>query len=299
MSPRLLQLEAPSLHALKERVLAEHGPNARVIAAEKVTVGGIRGFFARHHYEATVEVDDVVDGERAAGGHVMFDLPSRVGLAALLETADGEEAAFHGATAVPTLSTQAPDFAALMDNLVFNTAPGPGAHTKSPTAAPVVPAVAGAAGDLVVIVGMADAALAAARSMASMVGSSDVRLAGSLTAPGSDSVVDRRTATAARAKGVRGEQAVYVAFGITAGVGISRAAVTSLTRIDADQLWLAVDAGRKLDDTARWVTAIAAATPVHALAVTGVGATATPATVNELGISIGWVDGAPAASTRL
>lgn len=280
-------------------MLAEHGPNARVIAAEKVTVGGIRGFFARHHYEATVEVDDDGHDGRASGGHVLFDLPSRVGLAALLESADGEEAAFHAATAAPTLSTQAPDFAALMDNLVFNTAPGPEARTKTPTAPPVVPALAGAAGDLVVVVGMADAALAVARSMASLAGSSDVRLAGALSAPGSESVADRRTATAARAEGVRGEQCVYVAFGIVAGVGISRAAVTTLTRIDADQLWLAVDAGRKLDDTARWVTAIAAATPVHALAVSGAGATATPATVNELGVPVGWVDGAPAVSTRL
>ncbi|KQV07963.1 hypothetical protein ASC63_12415 [Leifsonia sp. Root112D2] len=295
----MLQLEAPSLHALRERVLAEHGPNARVIAAEKVTVGGIRGFFARHHYEATVEVDGESEGERASGGHVMFDLPSRVGLAALLESADGEEAALHAASTTPTLSTQAPDFAALMDNLVFNTASGPDAHAAFPAPPPVVPTLAAAAGDLVVIVGVAEAALAVARSMATLAGSSDVRLAGALAASTNDTVVDRRTATAARAEGVRGEQCVYVAFGITPGVGISRSAVTTLTRIDADQLWLAVDAGRKLDDTARWVTAIAAATPVHALAVSGVSATATPATVNELGIPVGWVDGAPAAATRL
>ncbi len=58
MSPRLLQLDGPSLEALKAKVLAEHGTRARVISIETVTTGGIGGFFGHRHYEITVEVQD-------------------------------------------------------------------------------------------------------------------------------------------------------------------------------------------------------------------------------------------------
>ena len=84
MEPRRFQLEGPSLDALKAQVLAEHGPRARIIAAEKVTVGGIGGFLARHHYEVTVELPP--RGRRAAP--VDADLPSRAGIGALLARAE-------------------------------------------------------------------------------------------------------------------------------------------------------------------------------------------------------------------
>lgn len=318
---------------------AEHGGRARVLATERVTVGGIRGFFARQHYEATIEVDDEEwtgvpllpaenDAEPSApavppvpaapgrGAHALIDLPARVGLAALLDDADGAEAALQredaprgpGAshppvphppvppTAVPPtpVSTQAPDFAAIMDDLTFTTAPAGQAPVPAP---PVVPAVARGAGDLVVVAGLGEAALRVARSMADAVGAGDVVLAGTL-ATGSG-VADRRTALAVRAQGVERGEPVVVAFGVTAGIGIARSAITTLTRIDPDQLWLAVDAGRKPDDTARWVTAIASATPVYALAVEGSTATATPATINELAIPVGWLDSAPSKTPRL
>ncbi|MEO7124411.1 MAG: hypothetical protein ABI400_15120, partial [Lacisediminihabitans sp.] len=61
MSPRLLQLDGPSLEELKAKVLAEHGTRARVIAVETVTTGGIGGFFGHRHYEITVEVQDEAD----------------------------------------------------------------------------------------------------------------------------------------------------------------------------------------------------------------------------------------------
>ena len=41
---------------LRERVRAEHGHDARIVHAEQITVGGIRGYFAKRHVEVTVEV---------------------------------------------------------------------------------------------------------------------------------------------------------------------------------------------------------------------------------------------------
>ena len=57
-----LQLEGTSLSDLQAQVLAEHGTTATIIKVEKVTVGGIRGFFARKHYELIVEITQRPDG---------------------------------------------------------------------------------------------------------------------------------------------------------------------------------------------------------------------------------------------
>ncbi len=40
------------------RVREEMGPDATIVRAERVRTGGIAGFFAREHYELTVEVPD-------------------------------------------------------------------------------------------------------------------------------------------------------------------------------------------------------------------------------------------------
>lgn len=55
MQPTRFQLEAASLDELRTRVLAEYGPEARIVSAERVTVGGIGGFLARRHVEAVIE----------------------------------------------------------------------------------------------------------------------------------------------------------------------------------------------------------------------------------------------------
>lgn len=86
MEPRQFRLEGSSLAELRERVLREHGTQARIVAAEKVTVGGIRGIFAREHYEVTVEVP----ARTRRGAHVL-DPSRRAGIAALLADADNAE----------------------------------------------------------------------------------------------------------------------------------------------------------------------------------------------------------------
>jgi len=58
VSTRLL-LEGPDVEALLTRVRDEHGPDVRIVNAEKVRSGGFAGFFARERYAMTIEVGDV------------------------------------------------------------------------------------------------------------------------------------------------------------------------------------------------------------------------------------------------
>ncbi|MET0955431.1 MAG: hypothetical protein ABWY68_05730, partial [Cryobacterium sp.] len=95
-----MRLEGATLPELQARVLAEHGDAARIVAAEQVTVGGIRGFFAKRHVEVTVEVPVTelrqVPGERRRAAHRRDELSTRLGIAALLDEADEAEALLQG-----------------------------------------------------------------------------------------------------------------------------------------------------------------------------------------------------------
>ncbi|MFD1214377.1 hypothetical protein ACFQ36_20310, partial [Arthrobacter sp. GCM10027362] len=144
MSPTRLQLKGTSLQELRAQVLAEHGTAARIVAAEKVTVGGIRGYLARHHYEVTVEIPDRpgppdagTDAARGTGtdtaaeqgwrrAHAL-DAPRRAGIAALLAEAEALEAKLHGRPPELDVSTGSGGFARLMDDLTFNTGQTPAA----------------------------------------------------------------------------------------------------------------------------------------------------------------------------
>ena len=357
MEPKRLRLEGATLPELRARVVAEHGDGARIIAAEQVTVGGIRGFFAKRHIEVTVEVPadepaeilvEVPAGRRRAS-HARDELSTRLGIAALLDEADDAESLLHGdrapwptggaapAGAAPTgpdparrrareaaaspdvVSTDTPDFARLMDELTFATSP---ARTAPAVAVPapvpwdaVAPTDAAAAaapqdaveltpgaprildgpGDLVVLIGLHADVVEAARLLSS----------GS-TAPILDStdhaVTDRRSALAARARGVEQGRGVLVVRGLPAGPG-TRSADThpagsqpagSVAALGADQVWAVVHAGRKPSDTARWVRDAGADVSIDGIAVLGIDSTATPGTVRELGLPIGWLAPAPA-----
>jgi hypothetical protein len=102
-------------------------------------------------------------------------------------------------------------------------------------------------------------------------------------------VTDRRGALAARAAGVREEHSVFVALGIPLS-GLDDDSVFALHFLQADQVWVAVDAGRKPEDTARWVKAVQAVVRIDAIAVVGSDSTTTPKTVHELGLQVGWVE---------
>jgi hypothetical protein len=94
------------------------------------------------------------------------------------------------------------------------------------------------------------------------------------------------------------DQTVLVAFGL----GKARdalARVQSVAAISADQLWVVVDAGRKHEDTARWVRVLASQLNVTAVAVVGATETATPETVGGLGLPVGWTDSDDDAAGRI
>lgn len=168
--------------------------------------------------------------------------------------------------------------------------------TPPPTApgrAPGTPAPLTGVGDLVVLVGLGEDAMDAALTMSMAAGGADVRTAGELSAYGHLHVDGRQSATAARAHAVVTERTVLVAFGL----GKARhalARVQSVAALSADQIWVAVDAGRKHEDTARWVSVLSAQLNVSAVAVVGAAETGSPESVNGLGLPVGWIDGRPA-----
>ncbi|MDA9790914.1 hypothetical protein N9B81_00645, partial [bacterium] len=57
MSLQML-LEGPDLDAILREVEANYGREFRVIQAEQVRSGGMAGFFAKQHYEVTIEISD-------------------------------------------------------------------------------------------------------------------------------------------------------------------------------------------------------------------------------------------------
>lgn len=57
--PTQLLLEGPDIEVLLARVREEHGPDVRIVAADKVRSGGFAGFFAHERYAVTIEVGDV------------------------------------------------------------------------------------------------------------------------------------------------------------------------------------------------------------------------------------------------
>ena len=330
MEPSRFLLEGSSLEELKARILAEHGADARIVAAERVSVGGIRGVFARRHIEVLVEVP--ARTRRAA--HSRLDVRARLGIAALLDDADAAEAGLHRAAAPvapPRLSTATDGFATLMDALTFATQeppapvqlrpeppiPDPAAaqqvgrrrearrrETERAAAEAAVPRPLSGVGDLVLVVGWQDAALRVAQELAAAHGPAEVLVAGTIgagtpAAAGLEVVRDRRTALEARARGVEQRQTGFLAFGLGADLAMADIHAALLVTLGADQVWLVVDAGRKPADTARWVAEVTQSVQVDVIAVTGYDTTASPETVDELMIPIGWVDGASASASTV
>jgi hypothetical protein len=56
--PTRLLLEGRDLEELLAQVRDEHGPEAKVVSAEKIRTGGIGGLFGHQKYELTVEIQD-------------------------------------------------------------------------------------------------------------------------------------------------------------------------------------------------------------------------------------------------
>ena len=67
------------LEELLERVRTEVGPDARIVAANRVRKGGVGGFFAKQAFEVLVEADNTAPATATATGATTVDtgaLPS-------------------------------------------------------------------------------------------------------------------------------------------------------------------------------------------------------------------------------
>ena len=212
MEPRLIKLSGSSLEELRSRVLAEHGEHARLLEANRVTVGGVGGFLARRHYEVTVQL-------------------------------------------------------------------------------PPPPAPLSAPGSLVLVAGLGEDAVEVCASMAAAAGfgAESLRAAGSASAPGIARADDRREAELAQAEAVR--RPVYLALGLPGETLRNALGAAAAAVLGPDQVWAAVDAGRKAEDTAQWIAALQDAVHVDALALFGLDGTSSPGTAAALGIPVGWTDG--------
>ncbi|MBU1589487.1 MAG: hypothetical protein KKH51_16305 [Actinobacteria bacterium] len=279
------RLDPAPLDRVAETVRERYGVAATVVSAEEVRVGGIGGFFARRYLDVTVDVPEPGKPEEwtAHRRGAFDDLVERA------DKADRRELPID-ASAVPPLSTESDAFSGVLEDLQRYASPNaPVTTTARRKARPVV--LLKAPGDLVVIAGIGEDAMTVARSLAGERGGAEIVAGGAQhVAAGVPRVTDRRTAFSARARGVENGRATIVAYSIEPGDARLAAHAAALAGIRPDQLWLAVDASRKPEDTAAWVNAVCTVMSVQALAVLRTAWTSTPDTVRALGLPEGWSD---------
>ena len=289
-----LPFDDVSREELIARVHSEFGPTARIVSATEVRVGGVGGFFARRYVDVDVDIPPLPSGPRVTA----------VGLAALLHEAERAERAEQGPIeqsprkqspaerapveppVIPVVSTQTDDFARLMSELRgYSEVPSAGMLMGADS-----PLIHDTAGGIILFIGLGDDALVVARSLARSVRSSDVRLGGRILGDVLPRVDDRRQAAAFRTQSIRSESIGLLAWGVGLGAADVPSSVQVLRAIDADQIWIVVDASRKSEDTAAWVALVRASVPAQAIAVLHGVATATPESVDALGLPVGWSD---------
>lgn len=171
-------------------------------------------------------------------------------------------------------------------------APPASAPAASPPRASAPPARLRGRGDLTLVVGLGTDAVTASRVFSASVDDAEVRPGGCSRAA-APRVDDRRGALRARADGVRRERSVIAAYGLEHGADDLPALAESLAGIAPDQVWVAVDASRKAEDTAAWVAAVDAVLAVDGIAASGAAFTSTPESVDALGFPVLWLDDAP------
>ena len=133
--PTRLLLDGDDLPELMIRIREEMGPAARVVKAERIRTGGFAGFFAREHYELTVEVPDPPSAQerwRAAHGGG--------GLDALMAAADAGDDAVDSVDlepVAPPVSTASDSFAEVLASVRAMVGQGEGAGVAvSPVVGP-------------------------------------------------------------------------------------------------------------------------------------------------------------------
>lgn len=301
------QLKGDSLAELTERVAAEYGLTARIVAAERITQGGIGGFLAKHFFEVTVELPTVPAAPTTSAVAGALALPNRVGIAALLAEADEAEDRIHRMSLSAARSVQ---FDAVFSELSARVGTEDETDVEADTEAqanlpaavaarehPIarraqgtgrpLPVLRNGLGDLILLVGLRTDALRVAHSMSGRLGTSAVSVGGAIKLRSMAAVDGRRSALQVRAEAVEQSRCVFVAYGIEPEADW----VSVISEIGADQVWVVVDAGRKHEDTRAWVASVAAAIGVDAVAALGLTTTSTPETVYSLDAPVAWADG--------
>ena len=163
--PTRLLLDGEDLPSLMLRVKAEMGPDARIVKAERIRTGGIAGFFAREHFELTVEVPETRRPHhprlRPPEGTGYVVPGDAAGIEALLAAADAaERSGLHGdgagtgattwgpgAAAAAQVSTSGDTFARVLQSMREIVGPLPEAAPPSSPEAGNADADAGDTGD--------------------------------------------------------------------------------------------------------------------------------------------------------
>jgi hypothetical protein len=142
----LQRCEGSDLESVLEEVRTRFGDTVTVVEANRLRKGGIGGFFARERFEVVVDVDDAAPTE----------LPAEYGLEATENFADRLLSMAEGVTdgeapagdapardAAPRVSTEQPEFAAVLDSITRHVGPAPAPTVEFPnpfaTMAPVRP----------------------------------------------------------------------------------------------------------------------------------------------------------------
>lgn len=141
-------------------------------------------------------------------------------------------------------------------------------------------------GDLVLFIGLGQDAIAPVKALSKQGHEVQIHGGGAISIGNSDPINTRRDALVARADAVHKDQGIFVAYGLTSLTDEPQA----LSKMGADQIWVVVDASRKMEDTEKWVKTLSALVPITAVAVVGTSFTETPDTIQYLGGPVGWTD---------
>ena len=316
MPPIRSQRSGATLDEVRASVLAEFGPGARIVSAERVTSGGVAGLFRKAHVEAVIEVPDPLDPPTARVA-IASSPAKRVGIAALL--ADAEAAESRIAETDGTANTRADAFASVLDGFASDgLAPPRRAAGRPAPGEPGLPSVTDGAvtslpggaetdpwADLraeLLAPGAAAAAVAVAAAVptpvpppAPAVRSADGDL---VLLVGRATDVDAAAGVFANRHGLRATAASDRRSGILAradavrdGVALLAVAawsdVATTASLAPDQVWVVVDVGRKHEDAVAMLTAVVeVGVPIAGVLAIGAEETSTPETVRLLGVPV-------------
>lgn len=314
MPPIRSQRNGATLDEVRASVLAEFGPGARIVSAERVTTGGVAGLFRKAHVEAVIEVPDPFDPPTARVA-IASSPSKRVGIAALL--ADAEAAESRIAETDGTAGTRADAFASVLDGFASDglapprraagrSVPGksglpsvtdgavtslpggaetdPWADLRAELVAPGTAAITVTAVASTPVPPPAPAVRSADGDLVLLVGrATDVDAAAGVFANRhglrATAASDRRSGILARADAVRDGVALLAVAAWTD--------VATTASLAPDQVWVVVDVGRKHEDAVAMLTAVVeVGVPIAGVLAIGAEETSTPETVRLLGVPV-------------